>query len=318
MAIKASDIYVQECLLIALDDIRKNSYLMNDIMSDVVDDPILNEKFGQEEVNKLKLFLSKEISIGQIHNTNAASVPGIGIEIQGGSENTSSTGDPLADGYKQEYEEVEYFEGVINDNDKTYRNLTALSYEPSTGKISINQNIQLFEGMIVIDEQSHKEYPIILVDDDTTFYIEASSTPNLNNFTIKPPKKRYKNIRKRMIFNESIKLTLATTSAAELIYLYNTVIYILGRYKLELFETRNFRVSTINYGPIYEILADTGNRIFARDINMNGQVTHTFIAYTDKNLLGSKPRLTINGMTKTPDNYLQDAKKQGWESPEDL
>jgi hypothetical protein len=316
MGIKSTDLYIQEAFIAALDDLRKNEYLLKDMMSDVVEDELLNEKYGQEELNKLKLFLGKEITIGQAYRLDNASIPGVGIEISGGSEVVNKTGDQLSDGYEAEYQAVEYFDGAISDNANSYFNLNALEFEPSTGKIVINKIIPLFEGMLVVDEKSHKTYPIILVTDENTCYIEAGNVLDLNNFTIRPPEKRYKNIRKNMIFQESVKLTLATTNFAELIYLYNITMYILGRYKADLFETKNFRVSTIQYGPIYHLTEDP-NIVFARDINISGQVTHSFIAYTQKNLLGSRSKLKIDKMTKTPSSYIPDAKKQGWESPED-
>jgi hypothetical protein len=319
MGIKATDLYIQTALELALEDIRKNEFLIRDMLEDVLCDPMLNQKYGEKEVNKMSVFLKQKIAVGIEYRLDMASMPAIAISINGGSEIAGSTGVPLSDGYDVKTVTADKLGGAAQVKQAVYGPLCAESYDKASGKLILPESLDLFDDMYVYDVINKKDYPIQLIVSGVEFYLEAGSNPDLNNFEIRSPRMKYIHTKRHSFFNEEIKITCMATDGVETIYLYMLVMYILGRYKLNLFETRNFRVSTIRYSPIYKTFGDdNSNNIYQRDIIISGQVTHSYIESTKNMVMGSHGELLIDKMPETPSALQAQAQEQIWMSPKDL
>src|SRR5579863_831791 len=100
--IKATDLIFMEVVKYLIKDIRKNRFLVKDMLKDVTEDPLLKFLYGEKEVVKYNAFLDKEIQINLEHAIDSTKLPAIGIRVGGGQELTNSTGDVLGDGYRAE------------------------------------------------------------------------------------------------------------------------------------------------------------------------------------------------------------------------
>jgi len=317
--IRASDLFFSQALQIMIKDLRKNRFLIDDILSDVTSDPILKTLYGAKEVQKFNLLVDKEIQINMEYAIDVAKFPAIAVRVGGGSEDASKTGDALSDGYNSEEVPTNSLGGVFKTPRIILGPVTPENYDYVTGKMIFADKVSLskvFDQMIVYDEVNKKEYPILLVLDDSTLFIEAGARPNLTNMTIRSRTNTALNVRRSYFTTEQVTFICCAVDPVEVIYLYQLVMYLIGRHRLEYFETKNFRTATLSYSPIYK-LAEEPNLVFARDITLNGTVEHSYIESTSRPLDGMGHDVRIADMGKTPEGIIAEVSGQGWSSEED-
>lgn len=322
--IRSTDLYMVQALQYMLADLRRNQFLLNDIIGDVLTDPLLSRIYGAKELEKIKKFIKKNIQVNMEYMLDMARLPAIAVRIGGGVEDVSATGDVLGDGYESESVPANTLAGVMPGPRIVVGPFTAISYDKNTGKVVVPDTVSLkrvFAGMQLYDEVNQKAYEIVLVDSDTSFYLKPKlkSKINLNNATIRSPypdkaihTKRYWQAR------EQITLTCLAVDPVEVIYLYQIVLYLIGRHRIELFEGANYRVATISYGPLQRMLDDP-NIIFGREINLNGVVLHSYIEKTARPIDGITSKPYIADMGPTPDAVWDESvKNQGWAGEKDI
>ncbi len=317
--IKASDLYHSRVMQLMIEDLRKNRFLIDDILSDVTSDPILKTLYGAKEIEKFNLLVNKEIQVSMEYAVDTAKFPAIAIRVGGGSEDISKTGDALSDGYESEEVPTNSLGGVFKTPRILLGPVTPESYDYTTGKMVFSDKVSLsrvFDQMIVYDEINKKEYPISLVLDDSTLFIEPGVRPNLTNMTIRSRTNTALNVRRSYFTSEQVTFICCAVDPVEVIYLYQLVMYLIGRHRLEYFETKNFRASTLTYSPIYK-LAEDPSLLFARDITLNGTVEHSYIESTTRPIDGMGHDVRIADMGKTPAGILPQVSTQGWSSEED-
>jgi hypothetical protein len=313
MSIKATDLYISRTTQLMIQDIRRNRFLLSDMISDVMSDPILKDLYGAKELNKLNALVDKEIQVNLEYAIDVAKLPAIAIRVGGGTEDASKTGDPLADGYSAESITTNSLGGAFKNTNVVLGPITPESIDYLTGKVSFPSTISLasvFEDMVVFDEINKVEYPILVVTDNQTLFVEAGAKPNLNNMTIRTKDKNAIHTRRFFYSNEQVTFICAAVDPVEVIYLYQILLYQIGRHRISLFEGKNFRTGTINYTPIYK-LAEEPNLIFARDITMSGTVEHSYISSTTAPIAGTAHDVRIGDMT-SPQSLQIDGSTRGW------
>lgn len=319
MGIKSTDLYMYAALSAAIEDMRKNTHVWNDVIGDVVGDPLLSPVYGKKEIDKFRLFMSKDIQVNVEHTIDMAKLPAIAIRVGGGTEITDKTGDALGDGYEMEKVSSNSLEGVVSPKVIRLGPLTPENYDNISGKVTMPDNISLaniYDSMFVFDEVNKKQYAINLVQDDKILYIDQKANANLNGMTIRVEQTQYANIRRTYFSNEDVTFICMATEAVEVLYLYSLMLYMIGRYRISLFDSKNFKAATINYSPLYKIMEEPNN-VFARDITMRGHVEHSYIEHTGILTQGISTRIDIDTMPESPADLQDDANNQGWGSPED-
>ncbi len=317
--IRATDLYMTRALQLMLKDIRQNRFLIDDILCDVTSDPILKDLYGKKEVDKFNLLIDKEIQINVEHTIDVAKLPAIAVRVGGGTEDASKTGDAIGDGYRQEEVKSNTLGGVMVTPRVIIGPTTPESFDYMTGKIVFPDNIDLsrvYDEMIVYDEINKKGYPIITVMNESTLFIEGGHRPNLTRMTIRSKNDNALHTRKEYFANEQVTFICCATDPVEVIYLYQFVLYMIGRHRLNLFETKNFRTGTIQYTPIYK-LADEPNLVFARDITISGTVEHSYIENTSRPIDGLGTNVRIADAGTTPAGYINEVSGQGWKLEDD-
>lgn len=130
-------------------------------------------------------------------------------------------------------------------------------------------------------------------------------------------KESYGNIRRFIWVWETHSLEMMATDATELMYLFTVVMYIIGRYKKQLWGARNFSVGTLSYSPIYRVSAgDDPNNVYGREITMRGRVQQSWIESTQPLIGGLNTELQIDDM-RSPISVLSEVDAQGWKGSED-
>ena len=326
MSVSQTDAVILSAFRVGLADIRRNQYLIDDIMSQFSSDPYLKEAWGQQQIDRMKSFVAKQ-KINIMMETklpDTSKLPAIIVKIGGGTEDPQKQG--LGDSDHYENIQPATTQGIFPSQLIVLGPVTPISYDSVSGQISFDPSVDLtavFEGQFVFDEVNKQLYEILVVLDDHTIMIDSGLKPNLQGMTIRPQSNLVRNTLKSIWCYENFTLTCISTEPNELMFLYSLVIYILGRYKKNLFEARNFQISTMSYSEIYlPNPGDETNILFARDVSLRGRVEHSFISSTDEMITGISPTLYVEADDKdgapiepdttTPALYNTQVSNQNW------
>lgn len=320
MGIFPGDLIIKTALQAALADIRRNQFLIDDLASQVVSDPLTKALYGDAYVDKVKKFLKYQIDVVMADRLDTAKFPCISIAIGSGSEDSGR--EALGDSYGSESVDAATLGGAVLDSPAIIIGpVTPNSYDSVTGKIVFDSSVNLsnvFDGYIVFDEINQKGYPIVLAQDVSTIFIEANSKPNLTGMTIRPTTNQVSHIRRSLWHYENYDLEVFAVEQADALYLWQLVMYMLIRYKKPFFDARGFSISTANYGPMERgVLGESNpNTLFSRKITLRGRVEHSAIEQTNLPIGGINMDLILCDL-KTPDALLPDVEKQGWKGDQD-
>lgn len=321
MSIFQADILWYTAIEAAIQDIRKNKFVLDDAYSSLVCDPYMKKLYGQKELENFKAFIDKKIYIFVQHRPPDQSVfPCIEIRIGGGQEDAPK--DALGDSYQQDIVDPATLGGVFKTPQILLGPVTPESYDKLTGQMTFGDDVDLtksniFEGQFIYDEINKKAYEIMLVIDSSNLMIEEGSNPNLTGMTVRTTQNAVGHTRRSIWCWETHTLGLYASKANEVLYLWTIIMYALGRYKKTLWEARNFQISTVSYSEIYRASSEGDtNNLYARDISVRGRVEHSWIESTTPLIDGINMDLLIGEM-KSPDGVLPVVEKQGWEGEGD-
>ena len=302
MSIFQTDLVFYSAFSAALADLRRNVFVIDDAYSNLRTDPFLRKLYGEKEVERLKNFLTKEISIFVEHRTpDLAKFPSISIRCGGGHE--SEDKDALGDSFQQERVDPDTLGGAYAENSIIIGPVTPQSYDPLTGTITFSNDIDLsasnvFDTQYVYDSVNQKYYHIELVLDSSNLLIEPNSKPNLTNMLITKSKKSLGHVRRSIWFWETNSIDLMATSGTDVMYLFTIVMIILVRYKKQLFDARNYAASSISYSELMRISPqDDPNNVYGRTITIRGRVENNAIESTHPLIGGVNMDFKIADMT---------------------
>ena len=317
--IAQSDLLIYTALKVGLNDLRKNKFLLDEAYANITTDPYLKDLYGQKEVENFKAFVDKKIFIFTEHRPpGKASFPCIVIKVGGGQEDAPK--DALGDSYQQDIVDPSTLGGVFQSPQILLGPVTPIEYDQLTGQVTFDSNVNLetshvFEGQYVYDEVNQKAYQIQLVIDSSNLLLESnlSPPPNLTGLTIRTSQNAVGHTLRSIWVWENHTISVFATQVHEILYLWTLVMYMLLRYKKQLWDARNFAITTMSYSEIYRASApDDPNNLYGRDISIRGRVEHSVIETTTPLIEGIIPDIKIDGM-KSPDAVLPEARLRGWE-----
>jgi hypothetical protein len=264
---------------LTLRDIKENPWLIDDILSDFVMDPMLSGIYGQKEIdNAKKWFAENDISIYLPHRMDLEKMPCITISIGSNSEDRSLArlGDLT--------ECVETYES--SDIGKTIQYVIEpfdiVSYTQSTGFIETPASVDLVTvspGMVVVDPQTGGGYVVVNKDNNGIFI--AENTPvTATRIGILPQYRIWRARREIATFQERITLGChAHGDPSTLLWLYSIMMYGLLRYREGGLESRNFQLSNIETSDMVrnDSFGNIGENVYSRFITVTGQVENTWV-----------------------------------------
>jgi hypothetical protein len=324
MSIFQPDLLWYTALKAGLADMRQNTFLMEDAYSQLASDSYMKALYGQKEIERFKAFLAREIAVfTEFRVPDIVKFPAIVIKIGGGNEDGPK--DALGDSYQEELVNPATLGGAFNASPVVLGPVTPQSFDPLTGTMVFGPNVnliasQVFDSQYVFDVKNKKAYPITLVLDQATLLIDPPAlgdNPDFTNMLIQKTPNSYGHIRRSIWVWEQHSLELMATDATELLYLFTIVMYILMRYKKQLWDARNFAASTISYTEVYRVSDQSDpNNVYGRQLTIRGRVEHSVIESTQPILGGLNAELLIADMS-SPEGVLPQVEQQGWKGEED-
>ena len=291
MAIFQSDAYFRRIVELTLQDIRENDWLLDDILSQFVTDPML-AMYGQKEIeNAKKWFKENEISIFLPHRMDTEKMPCITISVGSSSEDKSLA--RLAD----QTAEVETL--LASDIGKTIQYVikpfTYISYIQVAGFFEVHPDIDLTiirPGMVVIDPETGGGYVIIKTglkpydENDPSavrnngIFIAPNTVVSATEVGILPQYRIWRARREIATFQERITLGCHTHGdPSSLLWLHSIMMYAVLRYREGVLESRNFQLSTIEISDMVRNsnFEHIGENVYSRFITVTGQTEQTWL-----------------------------------------
>ena len=273
------DLIIKTAVELALDDMRKNPWLIEDVFSSLNENPILAKRYGMKEIARAKEFiLNNQIDIYMHHRLDKMNYPCITISI--GNSNEDKTLATLGDN------SVAFEEYDANDIGKPIKYLVApfaaVSYDKTTGILEMPESIEEYRyldaGMLLVDPKTGNAWTILGKAGQHGIQIAAGTKLPKGNLAIIPRYHIYKARRERAISQEQYNIGCHVHGdPSTLIFLFGVVKYGLFRYREGLLEHNNFQLSNLTCTDMIKNDGMAEENVYSRWITLNGQVEESWI-----------------------------------------
>ena len=275
--LSTTDALIKTCIELAVDDLKKNPWILESLYSPYIENPILAQKYGYKELERAKDFLNNKIHFYQKHRKDNMEFPCVTISLSQTSEDTGLS--TLAD---LSTEVVEYDPEQINRPISFIIKPTQiLSYDPLTGIMEIpeNENYKFISsGMGAVNPETGDGYAIIEKAGNQGFRIEQGLDLDWEKVAVVPQYLTYRARMERIVTKEQYSIGChAHGDPALTLFLYNLVKYALLRYREGLFEHYNFQLGTISATDTIENDAFQADNVYSRFITLSGQVEEYWV-----------------------------------------
>lgn len=294
------DVILKEAIRLGLDDMRKNPWLIDYILSDLRDIKYLSDKYGQAQIDSFReWFFNNQIDIYMRNITDKDRPPCVTISM--GTSNEKIDMKHMAD---LSTETVVLMPNEIGKPiPYVVKPFTITSYDQDSGAVTVDSSIDLggvAPGMILVDPQTGNGYPIESIEPDTIL-IPVDSVLTATQYGIVPQYQFYKARVEHSFFQESYRLGVHSHGDPQTtVWLHSLVMTALLRYRESLLEANGFTESVVTSGPLEEDEFYTnagGEQAFVKYITITGQVENSWI---------KSPRRTIESAALkevTPTGY---------------
>ncbi len=300
MAILAVDILIKSFLEFALADYRANPWLLDDVFGGLANDAMTRAESGWKEVAAAKKwFLETNIEVLLQHRVMDKPVlPCFSVAYNPSPEREDRA--MLAD------------EGFVTHEDsgqilKVYSPFTPASYNNTTGKVTFPKGITtdvMVKGQFLVSQVTGQAYVINKVINATTFQITPGIQDDFTNCFVSPPSSLY-NVHREVTFqSESFTIGAhAENLPVHTQWMWQILVYSMGRYKESFLEGRGFELSTWRSGAL-ERNADFGvQNVFSRHIDLSGTVEVSWIKFRAYRFDNVRMNITVADGPTQPDNY---------------
>lgn len=272
MSIFLGDIRIKTMIELGLEDISKNSWLLDDILGDTISNPYLRERYGSQIESCRQWLANNRINILLSARDDKMEFPSITIEL--GTSNEKEDMKHMGD---LSTEMVKLIPNDINKPIPYVLKPVAGSYNPTTGAFSFDSSVNLnavSPGMVLVNPVNGNGYVIQSVTMQNQVNLLAGLSIESTNYGIIPEYQYYEAKIGHTFMQEPYKVVCNAMDQQTLLWLHSITVYSLLRYRQVLLEKDGYAESLISSSPMYanQDYSDTGQVIWSRDINITGQV----------------------------------------------
>ncbi len=315
--IAPSDLIIKSGIEAAIADIQGNSFLLDYVLQWLLNDDLTTNAYGKSEFDRAKKWLlNTNINVSMNYRTDDVRYPQIAIVLQSSVEQSPTLGDVNYD----VQEKIPITDITINPQ-PIVGPFTPVSFVSSTGIVTLPSSVTtsgIFKNQILLDQTTNTGYPITDVYDATNQIVIAPNvTANFSNAVIAPIENFYIVTLEGIWMKQTFALKIfAENDAIYALYLEQLLLFILLRYKQQLFEGRGFENMTVSSGPLYFAERNKGQPnpdvLWARDVTITGMVRHYWPKLISQEVQGIGLQVKIIGGTATPANLLTQQELAGW------
>lgn len=274
------DIIIRTVIELGIEDLRKNTWLIDHMLSDLVNISYFTDKYGQKQVDACKEWLTNnQIDVYMRGRDDKDKLPCVTIQM--GPSNEKQDMKHMAD---QSTEKVALLPNKIGKPiPYVVKPFVPTGYDDVTGEVSVDDSVDLSgvsAGMILVNPDNGKGY-VILDITSSGILIEPGMEIVATQFGIVPQFQYYEARVEHSFFDESYIIGChAHGDPQNMLFLWSIVKYSILRYRESLLEANGFTESSISSGaPDTDeaFTTDGGEKAWARYINLNGQVENSWI-----------------------------------------
>ena len=273
--IHQSDVIIKAGIIAAIQDLRANPWLLESVFADLPQDELTAATYGKKEAdNAIRWFLRTRIPV--IMDYRLEDHPGTCISISlVGSDEVENT---LADVHSVPVETTESEWPVL-------AGPFGATYEASTGVVT---PIAMPDLVVVPDhllvDRSGNEFVITDVT-ETGFVIATGSQPDLGRCYIKGSRPVMSTSLESVDFRESYRIGVHVAGEPfHLSWLHSIVIFVLLRYRQEMFEKRGLERTSISSAPFAKNEMWGTNNMWSRFISLVGYIRNVWPKLADQTL----------------------------------
>jgi len=294
MGMYQSDLVIKTILELGLQDLRENTWLFNDIFSEMLTNPYLVDKFGPKYVAGAKAwFLNNNVEVYQGMRKDSVKAPYISVTMQGSDEVEAE----ISLAQQTAYDSVQLDPTAINKPIPAVLGSTVIvSYTIATGLIILPPSVNLNHisvGQFVVDPASGPTmttYEILAVD-DTGVYIAPNTNLLVTTIAIIPKHQYWYARKESTTMRESLAIGChISTDLNELSYLFNIVAYTFFRYNEALMEGVNMDLAKFSFSGVERdmpFFGENSQESCHRFISVSGLVHHEWIKAPKRVIEGS-------------------------------
>jgi hypothetical protein len=267
-----SDLIIGSAINTALQRLRDDPSLVDDIFAKFTDDDMTSQQYGQSYIDQAKKwFLSTNVPVSMTYRVDEADCPIITIGLQ---ESTEA---------EQTHSDVHYVpEEDLDDTNwpPLTQKFDVVQYAASSGLIvlpaSVTSTVMPAIGMSILDAEG-RAYPLIEILDDETVAIAPMTIASFRGAVLKGPRSKLVSNVESVNFRETYVVGCHVMGeSSHLSYLHSIVLYSLLRYKQDLLEGRGLERTTLSSAE-FRRNDLTGNELmFSRAIIVNGFVRQSW------------------------------------------
>lgn len=274
------DIIIKAAIDRGIDDMRKNSWLIDHMLEDLVNDPYLKEKYGQKQIDACKEWLANnQIDVYMRPREDRDRLPCITISM-GPSEEKP---DMRHMGDLSPWKKILYPNQIGKPIPYVIKPFTPINYDSNTGEVQVPDEIDLSTvaaGMILVNPANGTGY-VILGLSPSGILIEPDQEISATQFGIIPKFQYYEARVEHSYFQDTYHIACHAHGDPQVIlWLWSIMTYALLRYRQGLLEANGFTESTFHSAPPElneQWTTDGGEKAFTRAISLTGQVQNTWI-----------------------------------------
>jgi hypothetical protein len=276
MGIYQGDVKIRTAIVLALEEMRKNLWLLDDIFSDLLNDEYLRE-YGQKEIDRAKeWFKNNKISVLHKYRPDSQDYPCVTIHMAPSKEDdreaTLSDQSPF----------VEEFSPEKIDKKIPYvvKPFTPAGY--AAGVLTAPADLDnVTPGMLVVDPDTGNAYEIEEVTGARTLKIKDSPAIAAQKLGVIPQYRVWRARRERAAFRQTYQIGCHVHGdPGQLLWLHDIVLYALLRYRETMIAGRCFQISSLESSDMMEedlSGSAAGERAYKRYISLSGLVQQSWI-----------------------------------------
>lgn len=323
MGLVATDIVVKSMIEAALDHLRKNEWLLDDVFGELATDPLSRVEYGWKEVDSAKKwFKANDIIAVFPFRQDGPRLPCFTVVVSSTAEDTENAS--LGDEGEETGIDLPEFDPRQNAllPQQVYRPFTPKSYDPVTGTMALADGLDpsfLVPGQFMVSARSGKAYQILAVLGGGQFRIKAGTRDDFTDGYVVPPTSLWNQKKERTKMGETVVIGVhAQSDPVQCMWMRMLIGYILLRYKEAYLESRGYDLSTfslseIDLNPNFQ----NSDRVYSCFATLNVKVETRWIKYVAPKLQSTRVQIRIADGPKTPEAYVKQAQKQGWSMPQD-
>lgn len=272
------ELIIESLIRDGLQNVKNNPAIIDDIFAQLTRN-YSSRKYGEAEITKIKAFIQKEVAV--VFSYHQVDQKPITISIMVGSDVESRPRAHLGDHYSEETEQ-------ITDEDELQAlhrvdNLIVTSYDPLTGKVSVDDSADLSEvyrNMIYVDS-AQNEFPILTginnLPGEKSFFIMKQAEVDISDDTgYIRSSLDYKQFEVKGVTGDvSLVLGVHTKDALTTKYMYILLKYFILSRKKDMIK-RGLYVSSYSGSDFNRDSQFVGDQVYTRFLTITGKVDDTW------------------------------------------